>query len=274
MADVSGPPAATGDGFDWGDAAIGAGAGLLAAALLMMGAGASGGRRTSSRPKPGGAVSRGPRTHRPTGSPHPPRRRVATREIDPPGVTSSGSVSLLRLVLGVAPRKAGQAVVGELLPGGGRVDEAVVAGPYGGLAVERSQTHRDLGAVGPGATEQARAAARAEGLSHPALRPVGPDQFLAGEQPKRFAGDAPLRHRGAARRLATARAVAEVRPRKGAVSSNLTPAQRQLPASGRCKARIGGLQPFVIGQVVPSVRFGGWAPIRVAVGLERGPHGS
>jgi hypothetical protein len=57
VADVSSPPATSGDGFDWGDAAIGAGAALLAAAFLMMGAGAS--RRTSSRPKPGGAVSQG-----------------------------------------------------------------------------------------------------------------------------------------------------------------------------------------------------------------------
>ena len=46
-------------GFDWGDAAIGAGAGLLAAALLMAGTGAVGSRRTSSRTKPRGAVSQG-----------------------------------------------------------------------------------------------------------------------------------------------------------------------------------------------------------------------
>ena len=59
VADVGGTPSATGDGFDWGDAAIGAGAGLLAAALLMVGTGAVGGRRTSSRPKPAGAVSQG-----------------------------------------------------------------------------------------------------------------------------------------------------------------------------------------------------------------------
>ena len=59
VADVGGTPSATGDGFDWGDAAIGAGAGLLAAALLMMGTGAVGGRRTSSRTKPAGAVSQG-----------------------------------------------------------------------------------------------------------------------------------------------------------------------------------------------------------------------
>ena len=59
VADVGGTPSATGDGFDWGDAAIGAGAGLLAAALLMVGTGAVGGRRTSSRTKPAGAVSQG-----------------------------------------------------------------------------------------------------------------------------------------------------------------------------------------------------------------------
>ena len=58
MADVGGTPSATGDGFDWGDAAIGAGVGVLAAALLM-GTGAVGGRRTSSRTKPAGAVSQG-----------------------------------------------------------------------------------------------------------------------------------------------------------------------------------------------------------------------
>jgi hypothetical protein len=58
VADVGGTPSATGDGFDWGDAAIGAGVGVLAAALLM-GTGAGGGRRTSSRTKPAGAVSQG-----------------------------------------------------------------------------------------------------------------------------------------------------------------------------------------------------------------------
>jgi hypothetical protein len=46
-----------GDGFDWGDAAIGAGAGLLAAALLVAGSSALGGRRRTS--KPAGAVSQG-----------------------------------------------------------------------------------------------------------------------------------------------------------------------------------------------------------------------
>jgi hypothetical protein len=45
------------DGFDWGDAAIGAGAGLLAAALLMAGSTALGGRRRTS--KAAGAVSQG-----------------------------------------------------------------------------------------------------------------------------------------------------------------------------------------------------------------------
>jgi hypothetical protein len=59
VADVGTTPSATGDGFDWADAAIGAGATLLLAAFLMMGTGAVGGRRTSSRPKPAGAVSQG-----------------------------------------------------------------------------------------------------------------------------------------------------------------------------------------------------------------------
>jgi hypothetical protein len=45
-----------GDGFNWGAAAIGAGAVLLAAALLMGGSSALGRRRTS---KPSGAVSQG-----------------------------------------------------------------------------------------------------------------------------------------------------------------------------------------------------------------------
>ena len=60
VANVDSTPtaSASGDGFDWGDAAIGAGVSLLAAALLMS-AGAVGGRRTSSRPNTGGAVSQG-----------------------------------------------------------------------------------------------------------------------------------------------------------------------------------------------------------------------
>jgi hypothetical protein len=59
VANVGTPVANSGDGFDWGDAAIGAGAGLLAATLLMLGSSAVGGRRTSSHGKPGGAVSQG-----------------------------------------------------------------------------------------------------------------------------------------------------------------------------------------------------------------------
>lgn len=46
------PAAATDEGFDWGDAAIGAGASLLAVALVASGAGALGGRR---RQTPGSA---------------------------------------------------------------------------------------------------------------------------------------------------------------------------------------------------------------------------
>jgi hypothetical protein len=42
------PAAAAGDGFDWGDAAIGAGTSLLAVALVASGAGALGGRRRQS----------------------------------------------------------------------------------------------------------------------------------------------------------------------------------------------------------------------------------
>ena len=47
---------ATGDGFDWGDAAIGAGASLLIVALVASGAGAVGGRRRQS-PTPASAAS-------------------------------------------------------------------------------------------------------------------------------------------------------------------------------------------------------------------------
>jgi hypothetical protein len=46
-----------GDGFDWGDAAIGGGAALLGAALLMGGSSVLGGRRRAS--KPAGAISQG-----------------------------------------------------------------------------------------------------------------------------------------------------------------------------------------------------------------------
>ena len=52
------PAAGDGNGFDWGDAAIGAGAGLLAVALLMLGTSAIG-RRSDGAPKPGSAVSQG-----------------------------------------------------------------------------------------------------------------------------------------------------------------------------------------------------------------------
>jgi hypothetical protein len=47
---------ATDDGFDWGDAAIGAGASLLIVALVASGAGAVGGRRRQS-PTPASAAS-------------------------------------------------------------------------------------------------------------------------------------------------------------------------------------------------------------------------
>ena len=59
VADV-GPqsPAGDGNGFDWGDGAIGAGTALLAATLLMFGMGAIG-RRSDGTPKPGSAVSQG-----------------------------------------------------------------------------------------------------------------------------------------------------------------------------------------------------------------------
>ena len=49
VANVGSQPTTAGDGFDWGDAAIGAGAGLLAACVAMLGSAAIGGRR-SSRP--------------------------------------------------------------------------------------------------------------------------------------------------------------------------------------------------------------------------------
>ena len=48
-------PAPAADGFDWGDAAIGAGAGLVAASLAMLGSAAVG--RRSQRSKPPTAVS-------------------------------------------------------------------------------------------------------------------------------------------------------------------------------------------------------------------------
>jgi len=49
VANVGSQPTTAGDGFDWGDAAIGAGAGLLAVCLAMLGSATIGGRR-SSRP--------------------------------------------------------------------------------------------------------------------------------------------------------------------------------------------------------------------------------
>ena len=58
VADVGGTPSATGDGFDWGDAAIGAGAGLLAAALLLGGSGAVQARRRRA-PSAAGMTSQG-----------------------------------------------------------------------------------------------------------------------------------------------------------------------------------------------------------------------
>ena len=63
VADVSDQSAAPdsavpGDGFDWGDAAIGAGAGLLAAALLLGGSGAVQARRRRT-PSAAGMTSQG-----------------------------------------------------------------------------------------------------------------------------------------------------------------------------------------------------------------------
>jgi len=56
VANVGSQPTTAGDGFDWGDAAIGAGAGLLAACLAMLGSAAIGGRRSS---RPSTAASQG-----------------------------------------------------------------------------------------------------------------------------------------------------------------------------------------------------------------------
>lgn len=60
LSDQSAAPnsAVAGDGFDWGDAAIGAGAGLLAAALLLGGSGAVQARRRRT-PSPAGMTSQG-----------------------------------------------------------------------------------------------------------------------------------------------------------------------------------------------------------------------
>jgi hypothetical protein len=59
VAELSAPANIPGDGdaFDWGDAALGAGAALLAATLLMAGSAMLGGRRRDG--KPTGAVSQG-----------------------------------------------------------------------------------------------------------------------------------------------------------------------------------------------------------------------
>ena len=60
VANLAGTPVAqSGDGFDLGDAAIGAGAGLLAATVLMLGSGAIGSRRHGTSSQPGGTVSQG-----------------------------------------------------------------------------------------------------------------------------------------------------------------------------------------------------------------------
>jgi hypothetical protein len=58
VADVSPEAAVSGDGFDWGDAAIGAGAGLLTVALVVGGSGAIAGRRRPT-PTPASAASQG-----------------------------------------------------------------------------------------------------------------------------------------------------------------------------------------------------------------------
>jgi hypothetical protein len=52
-------PADSGDGFDWGDAAIGAGAGLMAAALAVGASSAIAGRRESRSTPARNAVSQG-----------------------------------------------------------------------------------------------------------------------------------------------------------------------------------------------------------------------
>jgi peptide chain release factor 1 len=80
------------------------------------------------------------------------------------------------------------------------------------VAVDRPEPHRDLVAFGPLRAEETRTADLAEGLHAAALGSVDADQLFPVQEPEPLAGDASLRPAERAGMLATARAVAVVRP--------------------------------------------------------------
>src|SRR3954468_21142714 len=81
-------------------------------------------------------------------------------------------------------RVSRQAVLRELVPRSPRVDEGVVLRPDLRVAVEGAEADRDLVALGPVASEEARAADRAEDLLRDAARWLEHAQeLLALQQP-------------------------------------------------------------------------------------------
>jgi plastocyanin len=110
---------------------------------------------------------------------------------------------------------AREAVIRNLIPGCPRSDEGVELRADPGLAVKRPEADRDLFALRPLCTEQARAADRAEGLHASAVRPEDADQLLTGEQSESHARNASLRSAKGARVLSAPRAVAVIGPAEG-----------------------------------------------------------
>jgi hypothetical protein len=125
----------------------------------------------------------------------------------------------------VIPR---QPIVRNLVPWRPRRDEGVELRLSARVPVERAEADRDLVALRPLSTEQARAADGTERFDTTVVRPEDADQLLPGEQAKPFARDAPLRSAERTRVLSTAGAVAVIRPAEGC---------RHLESNATAKAR-------------------------------------
>src|SRR5205085_7752985 len=102
------------------------------------------------------------------------------------------------------PGEARESVVRNGFPGSSRVDERVILGTDTGVIVQRPEADRDLGAVRPGTSKQARAADSTERFDHAAIRAVDLDEILACQHAEALPRDPALDQRPGAGVLAAA----------------------------------------------------------------------
>src|SRR5712691_5628870 len=127
------------------------------------------------------------------------------------GSSTPRSASITSSRVGMRLRVSRQSVLGELVPHRAGSDERVVLRPDPRIAVEGTKPDRDLVTLRPAASEEARAADRAEDLDRgAALGLEDTQQLLSVEQPELLPRQAPLCQAEGARVLAAERAVAVV----------------------------------------------------------------